>query len=231
MKTVIGVFDDYSAAERVVLLLLKQGLAPAEDISVLARDTVRRTHQRTPDLAHDLEEHPGSDPVVTGAGTGSVVVGGVGGVLGVLAGLGAIALPGIGSAIAAGPVLAALAGTTVGAVTGAVGGALVGELARLGVPRLDAHFYAEAIRRDGTLVVVRAPNEAADRVAHVLSLHGALDVDEHRVRFETTDFTEYSPDASPHTGDEIIRELREDEHQRASVGPPPSAGRAQIFGA
>lgn len=221
MKTVIGVFDDYSAAEQAIASLLADDLAPAANISVIARDVVRRTHARTPDLDHELAEHPGRDPVVTGAGAGSIAIGGLGGVLGVLAGIGVIALPGIGTAIAAGPLLAAMAGTTVGAVAGAVGGALVGELARLGVPELDAHFYAEAIRRGGTLVVIRASSEAADRVAYVLTRHGALDVDERRAHYKTTGLTTLNPDATPTGADDLTRE-----RQRAA----PSAGRAQIFG-
>lgn len=226
MKTVMGLFDDYDQAERAVLSLLDERLAPAGEISVIARDEVRRTHQSEPELGYELREHGGSDAVVKGAGAGSVVLGGVGGLLGVLAGVGAIVIPGLGLVVAAGPLLAAFAGATVGAVGGAVAGAAVGEFVRLGVPELDAQFFAEGVRRGGTLVVVRAGNEVADRVAYVMTEHGAIDVEERRRYFKTTGFTAFSPDATPYTADEISREYQ---HHRG-LTRSPSGSRAQIFG-
>lgn len=224
MKTVMGLYDDYDAAERAALALLDGRLAPPGDISVIARDEVRRTHQKEPELGHELREHVSSDAVVKGAGAGSVVFGGAGGLLGILAGVGAITLPGIGPiVVAAGPLLSAMAGATVGAVGGAVAGALFGELARLGVPELDARFYAEGVRRGGTLIVVRATNEVADHVAYVLTEHGAIDVEERRAQFKLSGFTASSPDAVSCTANDISEQHR---RERAIAR---ASSRAQIY--
>lgn len=227
MKTVIGLFDDYDQAERAVLELLDRRLAPSGDITVIARDEVRRTHQKEPELGYELREHGDSDAVLKGAGAGCALLGGVGGVLGVLAGVGVIALPGLGTVVAGGPVLAALAGATVGAVGGAVAGAAVGELARLGVPELDAHFYAEGVARGGTLIVVRAANDDADRIAYVMTEHGAIDVEERRRQFKTSGFTAGSVDATSYSADQIAGDH---EREHAIVRATPSPSRGQVFG-
>jgi hypothetical protein len=108
---------------------------------------------------------------VTGATTGMAI----GGAAGLLLAAAAIAIPGIGAAVAAGPALALLAGTTVGVVAGG----LIGGLKSKGVPEDDAHFYAEGVRRGGTLITVHADNdELADRAVEIMRAHGAVDVQE-----------------------------------------------------
>src|SRR5947207_11774476 len=102
----------------------------------------------------------------TGAGVGAVV----GGLGGLLLGLGALAIPGIGPIIAAGPLVAALGGAAAGA---AVGG-LIGALTKMGVPEEEAHIYAEGVRRGGTLVTVTADDANTDTIVSVLNGHGAV---------------------------------------------------------
>ena len=90
--------------------------------------------------------------------------------LGGIAGLAALAIPGIGPFIAAGPIVAALSGAT----TGGAMGALAGSFAGLGVPSDHAAKYEEAIRSGGTFISVKAADEAqAKRVSAVLEAHGA----------------------------------------------------------
>jgi hypothetical protein len=91
-----------------------------------------------------------------------------------IAGLSALAIPGFGPIIAAGPIAAALTGAGIGAATGG----LIGALASAGVPREDAEFYAEGVRRGGVLVIVRVDDRLADDVAKILDDAGARDVDE-----------------------------------------------------
>src|SRR4030095_11077898 len=97
------------------------------DISVLLPDK-----QGTRDFAHE-KNTKAPEGAAAGAGTG----GAIGGVLGWLAGIGALAIPGVGPFIAAGPIMAALGGAAIGAAVGGISGALVG----LGMPEFEAKSY------------------------------------------------------------------------------------------
>src|SRR5206468_4762230 len=101
----------------------------------------------TKDFAH--EKHTKApEGATTGAGTGAVV----GGALGWLAGIGALAIPGLGPFIAAGPIMAALAGAGVGGTVGGVTGALIG----LGIPEYEAKRYEGRITKGGILLSVHS---------------------------------------------------------------------------
>src|SRR4051812_21900551 len=120
-KSVLGMLESQRQTENAVDALQTRGV-PASSISVLLPDTTG-----TRDFAH---EHNTKAPegAVAGAGTGGVI----GGALGVLAGIGALAIPGAGPFIAAGPLMAALSGAAAGAAVGGITGALIG----LGIPEL-----------------------------------------------------------------------------------------------
>src|SRR5215831_6311628 len=122
-KAVFCIAKTEPQAIRIVDQLKAAGFS-SNDISVLFPDK-----SGTRDFAH---EHHTKAPegATTGAGAGVVV----GGALGWLVGIGAVAIPGVGPFIAAGPILAALGGASVGAAVGGVTGALVG----LGIPELEA---------------------------------------------------------------------------------------------
>src|SRR6185503_9448246 len=113
------------------------GFTP-NDVSVLFPDK-----QGTKDFAH---EHNTKAPegAVAGAGTGGVL----GGTVGLLAGIGALAIPGVGPFLAAGPIMAALSGAAVGATVGGIAGALVG----LGIPEFEAKRYAGKVQGGNVLV-------------------------------------------------------------------------------
>lgn len=111
-----------------------------DDISALLPDR-RSTHA----FAH---EHNTKAP--EGATTGGVAGMGVGAALGWLAGIGALAIPGVGPFIAAGPIMAALGGAAVGTATGGVIGALVG----LGIPEFEAKRYDAKLREGNILISV-----------------------------------------------------------------------------
>ena len=93
---------------------------------------------------------------------------------GLLAGLGLLAIPGVGPVVAAGWLVATLTGAGVGAAIGGLAGSLTGA----GLSEADAHTYAEGVRRGGTLVTVRADELNAPRVMSVLEEHGSVDIDE-----------------------------------------------------
>lgn len=139
--TAVAVFDDRDDAEDAINALRDAGFA-ADSISVLARNR---------DTAGRLAEDTGTE-AATGAATGAVAGGVLGGVAGWLVGIGALAIPGVGPIIAAGPLAAALGGAALGAATGGIIGALTGA----GVPEDEAKFYDEEFRRGGIVVTAQA---------------------------------------------------------------------------
>ncbi|MFZ6178096.1 YsnF/AvaK domain-containing protein [Nannocystis pusilla] len=216
MKTVIGLFDDFNDAQAVVTALLKRNIDRA-DVSVVANNLEN--------IPIDLNKEPAegrheamAESAKTGAGTGAIVGTGVGGVLGFLAGIGSIFIPGIGPIVAAGPLLAALTGAGVGAAAGAALGGLVGALTQAGVPEHDAHFYAEAVRRGGTLVLVQTNDERAADVASMMSGSGAVDVDRRREHFHSTGYKGFEPGAKPYTMEQLTRERQTYRAQPAATG-------------
>jgi hypothetical protein len=100
----------------------------------------------------------------------------VGGGAGLLAGLGLIAIPGLGTVLAAGPLMAVLAGAGVGVTAGGLVGALIG----LGLPRGAAEAYAEGVRRGGALVVLDLAEADLVRAMAILDRYDPEDIDEPR---------------------------------------------------
>ncbi len=162
-KAVIGLVETRAEAEAVVETLRRTACVGVDDISVLLSD-----REATHDFAH--EHHTKApDGAATGATAGSVL----GGTFGLLAGIGALAIPGIGPLIAAGPVLAALSGAAAGAAVGGLAGALVG----LGIPELEAQTYEGKLRGGHVLIAVHAQTREALHAAEaVLRQAGAQDV-------------------------------------------------------
>ncbi|WAS97438.1 YsnF/AvaK domain-containing protein [Nannocystis punicea] len=217
MKTVIGLFDDFNDAQAIVTALLKRNIDRA-DVSVIANNLENIPINLDKDPAEGRHEAM-AESAKTGAGTGAIVGTGVGGVLGFLAGIGSIFIPGIGPIVAAGPLLAALTGAGVGAAAGAALGGLVGALTQAGVPEHDAHFYAEAVRRGGTLVLVQTSDERAADVASMMSGSGAVDVDRRREHFHSTGYKGgFEPTAKPYTMEQLQRERQTYRAQPAATG-------------
>jgi len=118
------------------------------------------------DLAHEINTKA-PEGIATGAGTA------VGGVLGWLVGIGALAIPGIGPLVAAGPIVAALAGAGAGGATGGLVGGLIGA----GIPEVEAKRYAGRIREGGYLVTVHCDDrDWAKRAEEILEATGGRDV-------------------------------------------------------
>ncbi|HWQ15771.1 MAG TPA: general stress protein, partial [Roseiflexaceae bacterium] len=181
MRTIAGLFDRREDAERAVRELVDAGIDRAE-ISMIAHDTT----------TGEAREVGGSE-AGAGAGAGAVAGATAGGLLGLLVGIGALAIPGIGPVIAAGPLAAAIgsaaAGTLVGAAGGAVAGGLIGALVGAGIPAEEAEFYAEGIRRGGTLVTVNAPDAMVETAARIMQSCNAVDVDERSLEWRRTGWT------------------------------------------
>lgn len=134
-----------------------------EDVSVLFSDT-----SGTKDFAH--EKHTKApEGSAAGAGTGAVI----GGALGWLTGIGALAIPGVGPFIAAGPIVAALAGVGAGSVLGGIAGALIG----MGIPEYEAKRYEGRIKEGGILLSVHCDNSNwKEKAMGILKQSGAEDI-------------------------------------------------------
>jgi hypothetical protein len=161
-NSVVSIVNNQAQAEAIVAELNSTGIS-SSDISVLLPDK-----RGTADFAH---EHNTKAP--EGAAYGAAGGGVIGGALGLLAGVGALAIPGLGPFIAAGPLMAALSGAAAGAAVGGVGGALVG----LGIPELEAKKYEGKIAGGNILLAVHVDNrDEQKRVSDVMKRGGAQDI-------------------------------------------------------
>lgn len=161
-KAVFGIYSNRAAAERGVEKLKVFGFSSSE-ISVLmpevggSKKFAHKNSTKTPEGA------------TAGAGTGLVV----GGTLGWLVGMGALAIPGLGPLIAAGPIVAMLAGAGAGAAVGGLTGALIG----MGIPEYEARRYESHIKSGGILLSVHTGNsESAKAAKMVLEQTGATEI-------------------------------------------------------
>jgi hypothetical protein len=161
-KSVLCITKTDTQAIAIVDRLKTAGFSP-NDISVLLPDKAG-----TKDFAH--EQHTKApEGAVTGAGTGGVL----GGALGWLVGIGALAIPGLGPFIAAGPILAALSGAAAGAALGGVTGALVG----MGIPEYEAKRYEGKIKEGNMLISVHAEDSTErERAKTIFEQAGAEDI-------------------------------------------------------
>jgi hypothetical protein len=151
-----------SQAEQIVERLQDSGF-PTSEISVLLPDREGK-HDIGPVKATKAPE---------GATTGGVAGGVTGGVIGLLAGIGTLAIPGVGPLIAAGPIVAALTGLGVGGAAGGIIGGLVG----LGIPEVEAKRYDEKLRAGNYLIAVHPHNdEEEDRAKEIFKNEGAEDI-------------------------------------------------------
>lgn len=151
--SVVGIVHNALQAENLVVSLQSAGFANSE-ISVLFPDK-----EGTKDFAH-ANSTKAPEGAVAGASTGGVI----GGALGLLAGIGALAIPGVGPLIAAGPIMAALSGAAVGATVLGVAGALVG----MGMPEYEAKVYEGKIRDGNILVAIHSSEKDRLKLAEEL---------------------------------------------------------------
>src|SRR6202140_4459827 len=159
---VFGIYKTSAQAERAVDHIAAAGFSH-NDISVLLPD-----NQSSKEFAHE-KNTKAPEGTATGVTTGGVV----GGTLGLLAGIGALAIPGLGPFIAAGPIMGALAGLGVGAAAGGLIGALVG----MGIPEYEAKRYEGRVKDGGVLVSVHCDNsDWVGRAKDVLNQSGAGDI-------------------------------------------------------
>ena len=161
-KAVYGIARTHAEAASLIDKLRSGGFGSTE-VSLLA-----------PHNSHDqglaVEKHTKS---LEGTATGATAGGVLGGVLGLLAGIGTLAIPGLGILVAAGPLLATLSGMGLGASVGGLAGGLIG----IGIPEYEARCYEGHLEKGGILVAVHCEdNEAVSRAQDIMQAGGATDV-------------------------------------------------------
>jgi hypothetical protein len=185
-KTIVGYFDQYAQAQEAVRSLVDTGFSRS-DISLVASDP---TGEYAKAGGVTSTEDPNA-PSYTAAGAGAGAV--LGGIGGLLVGIGALALPGIGPVIAAGP----LATTLLGVGVGAAAGGLIGVLMDVGIPEDEAHYYAEGLRRGGAVVTASTQDEMmVERATNIFERHGAVDIDRRADEWRQSGWTGYDPNVS-----------------------------------
>ncbi len=162
-KAIVAILNSRTQAELVIDRLQTQAAVPIANISVLVPDSSG---------VHDVG-HVKATKVPEGTTAGVVTGGLTGGVLGLLAGIGVIALPGLGALVAAGPIMGALSGAAAGATAGGVVGALVG----LGIPEYEAKAYEDKLKSGSFLVAVHdVEGDQASKVKDLLKDADAQDI-------------------------------------------------------
>ena len=197
MRTFTHLYDTYADAQQTVQALESAGISH-DNISIVSNNA-DNSHSSTSGVA-------GSDTPVdetragTGASTGTLVGGGVG----LLTGLGLLAIPGVGPVVAAGWLVATLTGAGIGAA----GGGLLGSLVHAGVPEEHAHAYAEGVRRGGTLVSVRGDESQAGQIESVLNgrMASAVDMTARRAEYQTDGWEKFEETAPHYTADQVAAE-------------------------
>jgi len=161
-KAVFCIAKTETQARNIVDQLKTAGFSN-NDISVLFPDK-----SGTKDFAHE-QNTKAPEGAATGAGTGGVL----GGVFGWLVGIGALAIPGLGPFIAAGPIMAALSGAAAGAALGGISGALIG----MGIPEYEAKRYEGKVKEGNILISVHTEDGTErSRVKDIFTQAGAEDI-------------------------------------------------------
>ena len=168
MRTIAHTYPTYSEATSVVNALESAGI-PHSDISIVSGDKTANVGG-TGDTATGMTSGDPAQGASTGAGTGATLGTVLGGGAGLLAGLGSLAIPGVGPIVAAGWLVAALTGAGVGAAAGG----LVGSLTGAGVSEADAQSYQQHVNEGGTLVTARVDDSQAAQVEQIMNMGSGM---------------------------------------------------------
>jgi hypothetical protein len=185
-KVISKLYPTYERASAAVRELEAAGV-PHADISLVSNNADSwYSDSGTKRVDRDRD---GVDDRTEGAGAG-----------GLLAGLGLMAIPGIGPVVAAGW----LAATAAGAAAGAAAGGIIGALTQAGVSDDDAHIYAEGLRRGGTLVTARVDDANATRFESMLE-RSALRTGDLRSNYAKEGWKSFDASSRPYSADEVRR--------------------------
>jgi len=192
MQTLVALYHDFDDAENAVDELVRSGVNRTK-ISLVANNT---TGEYTDYVNSDYEEDAvtAEDGAAFGAATG--------GIIGALAGLGALAIPGIGPVIAGGPLIAALTGGAIGALAGAPTGGLVAGLVKTHyMDTEDAELYAEGVRRGDTLLTVQVEDSEVSRTRDILNKYDPTDVHNEASTWRSEGWSKFDESTTPRPED------------------------------
>jgi uncharacterized protein (TIGR02271 family) len=189
VRTIVGLYDKFEDTQQVVRELTDAGF-DKNNINLIAHDNNGKLSKQ----AGSGEKQDLKNGAVAGAA--------VGGIGGLLVGLGALMIPGVGPVLAAGPIAAALAGAGVGAA----GGALVGALIDLGIPEEQSHRYAEGVRRGGTLVTVQTDDQRANDALQIMNRHNPTDINRRSDMWQQDQWSGFDANAQPMTDEQLTME-------------------------
>jgi hypothetical protein len=198
-RTVSALYDTYAQASAAVNALEAAGISHS-DISIVANNA-ENWHTADGDNRRTNTTEAADD-----AGKGAGIGAAVGGLGGLLAGLGMLAIPGLGPVVAAGWLASTAVGALGGAVVGGAAGGIVGGLTDAGVPEDTAHVYAEGVRRGGTLVTAKVDDARAAQADSILRNHKSVDVAARGTAYRSSGWTRFDPSAPAYDADQVARE-------------------------
>lgn len=196
-RTVSALYDTYAQASSAVNALEAAGVSHS-DISIVANNAENWHGTDT--------RRTSSTEAAEDAGKGAGIGAAVGGIGGLLAGLGMLAIPGLGPVVAAGWLASTAVGALGGAVVGGAAGGIVGGLTDAGVPEAEAHVYAEGVRRGGTLVTAKVDDARASQAESILRNQKSVDVTARGTAYRTSGWTRFDPSAPAYDADQVAKE-------------------------
>lgn len=201
-QPIARLYDAHDDAVHIVRALEQAGVAHA-DVSLISNNVDAR-HGADGASGTGLISGNPEKGASTGGGTGATLGTVLGGGAGLLAGLGMLAIPGVGPIVAAGWLIATLAGAGIGAAAGG----LVGSLTGAGISEADAHTYSEGVRRGGRLVTVRGDETMAGTINAILDGRTPVDPTVRRTEYEKTGWKGFDPAAPAYTADQVVTERK-----------------------
>ncbi len=196
-KTITRLFDDYSDATAAMHDLERLGVSH-DSVSIVASNADGAHGDATASLG-DTNDH---GDVGRGVSTGAAV----GGVGGLLAGLGLLAIPGLGPIVAAGWLASTVVGAGIGAAGGAATGTIVGALKEAGHSDDEAHVYSEGVRRGGTLLSARVDDALVTEAEATLDRHRSVDATTRGTAYRQDGWTSFDDNAPAYSQDEVAAE-------------------------
>jgi hypothetical protein len=194
-KTITRLFDQYADAVRAVDAIEALGV-PHDHVSIVANKTARQN-----DDDHDDHDETQED-IGKGAITGTVL----GGAGGLLAGLGMLAIPGLGPVVAAGWLVSTAVGAGVGALAFGAAGGVIGALKDAGESEEDAHVYSEGVRRGGTLVSAKVHDEQASAVEAIFDNNRSVTAASRGADYRAGGWSRFDETAPDYSDEQIAAE-------------------------
>jgi hypothetical protein len=192
MQTLVALYRNFTDAQNAVDALVRSGV----DRSVISLVANNVTGEYSSHLRSDEDAVKSDEGAAFGAASG--------GIIGARVGLGALAIPGIGPVIAAGPLIAALTGGAVGALAGAPTGGLVAGLIKTHhMDDVDAELYAEGVRRGETLLSVQVDEASVSRTRDVLNKYNPTDVHNESTSWRSEGWSKFDESASPYQNTDV----------------------------